>query len=417
MLGINTVKNLALSTAVLGNLGKKSNFQALNIDGFWRHSLCVGVTAKLIAASGASATRSPSRSTSSAGLLHDIGKIPLNNKLPTEYVEGLALTDREHMPLYLAEERTMEVNHCEVGRLIIKSWNLGAQMGDTIFFHHFLDSYPGTHRDCLLTVSRGELLRQREQIGFSGDRYPEKLPDFVFTELGITLGRPRGHRGAGERGNREGEGLPPGRGVTPVAIRLTFWGVRGSIPTPGPNTVKYGGNTSCLELRFGADDRLVIVDAGSGIRELAGKLLANDLKKGPIRTKIFLTHTHWDHIMGFPFFTPIFIPKTELEVYGPVSFEEDPLEKVVGDQLTYRYFPVRQEELARLHQVLRPQGERAGPRGRPPPQDQVPEPPHPRARLPVRVRGEGALHGLRPRALPERLRRGPRRTRLRCRRR
>jgi phosphoribosyl 1,2-cyclic phosphodiesterase len=131
-----------------------------------------------------------------------------------------------------------------------------------------------------------------------------------------------------------------------VSIRLTFWGVRGSIPTPGPKTVKYGGNTSCLELRFGADDRLVIVDAGSGIRELAGKLLANDLKKGPIRTKIFLSHTHWDHIMGFPFFTPIFIPKTELEVYGPVSFEEDPLEKVVGNQLSYRYFPVRQEELA-----------------------------------------------------------------------
>jgi len=131
-----------------------------------------------------------------------------------------------------------------------------------------------------------------------------------------------------------------------VAIRLTFWGVRGSIPTPGRNTVKYGGNTACLELRFGADDRLVIVDAGSGIRELAGKLLANDLKKGPIRTKIFLSHTHWDHIMGFPFFTPIFIPKTELEVYGPVSFEDDPLEAVVGGQLRYRYFPVRQEELA-----------------------------------------------------------------------
>ncbi len=131
-----------------------------------------------------------------------------------------------------------------------------------------------------------------------------------------------------------------------MAIRLTFWGVRGSIPTPGRNTVKYGGNTACLELRFGADDRLVIVDAGSGIRELAGKLLANDLKKGPIRTKIFLSHTHWDHIMGFPFFTPIFIPKTELEVYGPVSFEDDPLEAVVGGQLRYRYFPVRQEELA-----------------------------------------------------------------------
>src|SRR5512137_2299550 len=113
MLGINTVKNLALSTAVLGQLSAKGNFQALNIDGFWRHSLCVGVTAKLIAVK----RRRDPKSLEEyfvAGLLHDIGKIPLNNKLPTEYVAGLALTDKERVPLHLAEERTMEVNHCEV---------------------------------------------------------------------------------------------------------------------------------------------------------------------------------------------------------------------------------------------------------------------------------------------------------------
>jgi phosphoribosyl 1,2-cyclic phosphodiesterase len=131
-----------------------------------------------------------------------------------------------------------------------------------------------------------------------------------------------------------------------MAIRVTFWGVRGSIPTPGKNTVRYGGNTACLELRFGSEERLIIIDAGSGIRELAGEILKKDLKNGPIKTKIFLTHTHWDHIMGFPFFTPNFIPGTELEVYGPVSFEDDPLEKVVGGQLQYRYFPVNIEQLA-----------------------------------------------------------------------
>ncbi|MGA2614163.1 MAG: MBL fold metallo-hydrolase [Spirochaetia bacterium] len=131
-----------------------------------------------------------------------------------------------------------------------------------------------------------------------------------------------------------------------MAIKVTFWGVRGSIPTPGPTTVKYGGNTACLELRFGTEDRLIIIDAGSGIRELAGEIVKKDLKKGPIKTKIFLTHTHWDHIMGFPFFTPNFIPGTELQVYGPVSFEDDPLEKVVGGQLQYRYFPVNIEQLA-----------------------------------------------------------------------
>lgn len=131
-----------------------------------------------------------------------------------------------------------------------------------------------------------------------------------------------------------------------MSIRLTFWGVRGSIPCPGPKTVKYGGNTASLELRFGPDNRLVIIDAGSGIRELGNKLAKEDLKKGPIKTEIFLTHTHWDHIMGLPFFTPIYIPGTELKIYGPVTYEEDSLDRIVGDQLRYRYFPVRQSELA-----------------------------------------------------------------------
>lgn len=128
-------------------------------------------------------------------------------------------------------------------------------------------------------------------------------------------------------------------------MRVTFWGVRGSIPCPGPNTVKYGGNTACLELRFDPDDRLVILDAGSGLRELSGHIMKHDLPRGPLLTSIFLTHTHWDHIMGFPFFTPIFIPGTELAIYGPVTYEEDSLDKIVGDQLRYRYFPVRQDEL------------------------------------------------------------------------
>jgi phosphoribosyl 1,2-cyclic phosphodiesterase len=130
-----------------------------------------------------------------------------------------------------------------------------------------------------------------------------------------------------------------------VAIRVTFWGVRGSIPVPGPTTVKYGGNTSSLELRFGEEDRLIVIDLGSGVRELAGHVMKKDLPRGPIKTKVFLTHTHYDHIMGFPFFTPIFIPGTELDVYGPVTYEEDTLDKIVGDQLRYRYFPVRLEEL------------------------------------------------------------------------
>lgn len=128
-------------------------------------------------------------------------------------------------------------------------------------------------------------------------------------------------------------------------MKIRFWGVRGSIPCPGPNTVIYGGNTACIELRFKEADRLIIIDAGSGIRELGNFMMAHDLKKGPITTELFLSHTHWDHIMGFPFFTPIYIPGTNLKVYGPVTHEET-LEKIVGGQLTYKYFPVRDVELA-----------------------------------------------------------------------
>ena len=129
-------------------------------------------------------------------------------------------------------------------------------------------------------------------------------------------------------------------------MKVNFWGVRGSIPCPGSNTVKYGGNTLCIELRFQANDRLIIIDAGSGIRELGNAMLSRDLSRGPINTEIFLTHTHWDHIMGLPFFVPLYIPGTKIKVYGPVTYEDDTLEDVVGGQLTYRYFPIRQAELA-----------------------------------------------------------------------
>ncbi len=129
-------------------------------------------------------------------------------------------------------------------------------------------------------------------------------------------------------------------------IKVKFWGVRGSIPCPGANTMKYGGNTACIELRFPEVNRHIIIDAGSGIRDLANYMLANDLPNGPISTEIYLSHTHWDHIMGFPFFVPMYIPGTTIKVYGPVTYEDEPLEAVVGGQMKYRYFPVNMGELS-----------------------------------------------------------------------
>ena len=184
MLGINTVKNLALSTAILGTLGKSSDFQALNMEGFWRHSISVGVTAKLIA-TRRNVDPKLREEYFIAGLLHDIGKIPLNNKLAAEYVQAISHTDREHVPLYQSEDRILLVNHAVVGKLIIENWRLGENLSDAVSYHHSLEEYTGKHRDVVLTVAVANLFSNTYELGFSGDRYPEPVPEEYMRELGV----------------------------------------------------------------------------------------------------------------------------------------------------------------------------------------------------------------------------------------
>lgn len=129
-------------------------------------------------------------------------------------------------------------------------------------------------------------------------------------------------------------------------MKIKFWGVRGSIPCPGPQTMKYGGNGACMELRIDGRKEIIVIDAGSGVRELGNYLVEKVLPNGPMEISLYLSHTHWDHIMGFPYFVPIYIPGTKMSVYGPVSYEDDPLEDVVGGQMKYRYFPINIGELA-----------------------------------------------------------------------
>ncbi|MDY6967433.1 MAG: MBL fold metallo-hydrolase [Spirochaetota bacterium] len=127
-------------------------------------------------------------------------------------------------------------------------------------------------------------------------------------------------------------------------LKITFFGVRGSIPVPGPSTVKYGGNTSCFELRSDKGD-WIIFDAGTGLKVLGESL---DLSKSH-DISIFISHPHWDHINGFPFFPPIYIPGNKITIYGSGTFESS-LENIITGQMKYTYFPVRTAELqAELH--------------------------------------------------------------------
>lgn len=127
-----------------------------------------------------------------------------------------------------------------------------------------------------------------------------------------------------------------------MSLRLQFWGTRGSIPTPGRNTVRYGGNTPCVEVRT-SEGWLIILDAGTGIREL-GRSLISRANGAPIAGDIFLTHAHWDHIQGIPFFGPLFQRGNHFTIWGAQALQTS-IGRVVRDQMSPVVFPVSFEEL------------------------------------------------------------------------
>ena len=116
-------------------------------------------------------------------------------------------------------------------------------------------------------------------------------------------------------------------------FKIKFWGVRGSIPVPGATTAKYGGNTPCVEIRCG--DKIIILDAGSGIRELGNVLM----KEMPIEANILLSHLHWDHIQGFPFFTPAFCEESKINLFAEKKLNKT-FESLMNGQMMYPHFPI-----------------------------------------------------------------------------
>lgn len=122
-------------------------------------------------------------------------------------------------------------------------------------------------------------------------------------------------------------------------FKVVFWGVRGSIPVPGIHTVRYGGNTSCVQIQIGS--RLLIMDAGTGIHRLGQELLKGSQ---PINGDIFISHTHWDHIQGFPFFAPAFIKGNSFNLYGQSKVNLN-FGDLMRGQMMYEHFPVSLEQM------------------------------------------------------------------------
>jgi putative nucleotidyltransferase with HDIG domain len=186
MLGINTIKNLALSTAVLANVKNKERFKALNIDGFWRHSIGVGVAAKLIAGK-LGIPQNMREEYFIGGLLHDIGKIPLNDVFDEEYLKVIRTADMKKVPLFKMENEMLDINHTEVGRLIAEMWKLSSETFDCILNHHDPHQAQPENFKLVSAVYMANAYCNLNEIGFSGDRFSGKMDMTILQNTGITL--------------------------------------------------------------------------------------------------------------------------------------------------------------------------------------------------------------------------------------
>jgi len=184
MLGINTVKNLALSTAVMDTLNRKTDLGVLNPVGFWRHSLAVGVTTRLLAK-----MHGEELSTIDeyfvAGLLHDIGKIPMDRVLAKEYVEVIEYCREREVPLHVAEREFLGFDHADCGRLIVDTWRLPTTILDTVTYHHRPAEYRGANSAFVYAVHTANYFVNASGIGESGDNYPAALDESAREGLGV----------------------------------------------------------------------------------------------------------------------------------------------------------------------------------------------------------------------------------------
>ncbi len=184
MLGMNTIKNLALSTAVLGNMKRDSSFKALNIDGFWRHSIGVGVLSKLIASKiGVPAIKKEEYFI--GGLLHDIGKIPLNELFEESYMKAIRAADIKKAKLADMEKEFIGITHTEVGKMIAEKWNLMDETFECILHHHDPNMASEKNYKLVTSVHIADIYCNMNQVGFSGSRHVDQIGEHLLESIGI----------------------------------------------------------------------------------------------------------------------------------------------------------------------------------------------------------------------------------------
>ena len=184
MLGINTVKNLALSSAILSTLPKNKRVHGLDMEGYWRHCLCVGVTSKFLAEKqGIDPMYQEEYFT--AGLLHDIGKIPLNAVLSGDYLQAVTMAGSEQKPLFEAENENFGINHSFTGKMIAGAWKLERPVTDVITHHHEIDGYSGDNLQIICNVAIANYFALVYEVGFSGDKKPVKPGKNTWKIVGI----------------------------------------------------------------------------------------------------------------------------------------------------------------------------------------------------------------------------------------
>jgi HD-like signal output (HDOD) protein len=180
MLGLNTVKNLALSLAILGTMGGKGFLKSISVIDFWAHCLCVGVAAKCMSEIKG-ATHTECEDAFIAGLLHDLGKIPLSKQFPDIYLQTLKRADCDQQPLIEAENAIFGIDHGMVGSLIGEKWQLGKMLIQSLARHHCPDEVNSDQRFFVATVAAANSFAKRWQIGFAGDGVEDnpRMADFL----------------------------------------------------------------------------------------------------------------------------------------------------------------------------------------------------------------------------------------------